>query len=182
VDPVLHDLQVALDVLAAGNAVHNGGEPHRHIRRHVLLRASAHCVPLPAGRARYLAGLIAWITVSDAWCPGNRPDTLVTVVWGAHRGRASAPPCGRPTINLAYVFTVSPMRADPAPAPGPRPSWPATTRNIPNERVSPPRPPRPPRPAKRWPCSAPSWTATARGSLDRHATYIAAAYVAGAAR
>jgi hypothetical protein len=51
VDPVLHDLQVALDVPAAADAVHDGGQPHRHIRRHLFLRASAHCVPLPpAGR------------------------------------------------------------------------------------------------------------------------------------
>ena len=53
------------------------------------------------------------------------------------------------STNLAYVFTVSPKRADPAPGPGPRPSWTATTRSRPNEPTPPPRPPRPPRPANR---------------------------------
>jgi len=42
--------------------------------------------------------------------------------------------------NLAHVLTVSPARADPAP--GPLPSWPVTTRFIPNESAIPPRPPR----------------------------------------
>ena len=57
----------------------------------MLLRASAHCVPLSAVAVRYLVGrsapsvssgqsltrrsqdLIAWVTVSDAWGPRNRP-------------------------------------------------------------------------------------------------------------
>ena len=65
------------------------------------------------------------------------------------------------TTNLAYVFTLSPKRADPAPGPQPPRSWPATTRSIPNGQASPPRPPRPPRPARRWPCSPPWWNETA---------------------
>ena len=90
VDPILHDPQVALDVPAAADAVHNGGEPHRHIRRHVLMRASAHCVSPSAGgstdSSRLLRtvclvrpkpgtswlDLIAWVTVGDARRPRNR--------------------------------------------------------------------------------------------------------------
>jgi ATP-dependent exoDNAse (exonuclease V) alpha subunit len=65
------------------------------------------------------------------------------------------------TANLAYVFTLSPKLADPAPAPAPPRNWPATTRSRPNDPALPPRPPRPPRPARRWPCCPPSWTETA---------------------
>ena len=63
--------------------------------------------------------------------------------------------------NLAYVFTRSPKRADPAPGPAPRPNWTATTRSMPNEQPSPPPPPHPPRQAKRWPCCPSSWNETA---------------------
>jgi hypothetical protein len=56
--------------------------------------------------------------------------------------------------NLAYVFTVSPKRADPVPGPRPAPSWPGTTRFMPNDPASPPRPPRRPRRARRSACSA----------------------------
>jgi hypothetical protein len=65
------------------------------------------------------------------------------------------------SINLAYVFTVSAQRADPAPGPPRRPSWTATTRYIRNEQASPSRPPHPLRPVRRWPCWPPSWTETA---------------------
>ncbi len=65
------------------------------------------------------------------------------------------------TTNLAYVFTLSPKRADPVPSPRPAPEL-ARYDQIHTERAaSPPRPPRPPPSAKRWPCSPPSWNATA---------------------
>ena len=41
------------------------------------------------------------------------------------------------------------------------PSWPATTRFMPNETAFVPRPPRPLRPARRWGCWPACWTATA---------------------
>ena len=47
-------------------------------------------------------------------------------------------------LNLAYVFTQSPKRADPVPGPRPAPNWPGMTRSRPNEAADQPRPPRPP--------------------------------------
>ena len=65
------------------------------------------------------------------------------------------------TANMAYVFTQSPKRADPAPGPRPAPELARYDQIQPNDPALPPRPPRPPRPARRWPCCPPSWTATA---------------------
>ena len=65
------------------------------------------------------------------------------------------------SINLAYVFTVSPKRADPVPGPRPAPELDRYDQTQPNEQAPPPPPPRPPRPATRWPCWPPSWTETA---------------------
>ena len=78
----------------------------------------------------------------------DRPHALVALTRGT-------------TTNLAYVFTRSPKRADPAPGPGPRRSWPDTTTRGPNGQASPPRPSHPPRLARRYPSWPPSWTATA---------------------
>ena len=62
------------------------------------------------------------------------------------------------TINIAYVFTVSPKRADPAPGPRPAPELDRYDRHA----TSPaPRPSPPPAPRTRSPCCPACWTATA---------------------
>ena len=65
------------------------------------------------------------------------------------------------TVNLAYVFTASPKRADPAPGPRPAPELARYDQIAPNGPGTPPRPPR--RPAGRGAGRAgrASWTATA---------------------
>ena len=55
-------------------------------------------------------------------------------------------------VNLAYVFTTSRNRPTPCLARVLLPSWPATTRFIPNEPALVPRTPHLPRRAQRWPC------------------------------
>ena len=78
----------------------------------------------------------------------DRPHALVALTRGT-------------TTNLAYVFTRSPKRADPAPGPRPAPELARYDNNRAERSASPPRPPHPPRLARRWPCWPPSWTATA---------------------
>jgi hypothetical protein len=51
--------------------------------------------------------------------------------------------------NHAYVFTASPKRADPAPAPKPAPELARYDKITPNGPASPPRPPRLPHRARR---------------------------------
>jgi hypothetical protein len=100
--------------------------------------------------------------VTDHVAQGRTVHTGLAVIAGTEdRQHAYVALTRGTTANLAYVFTLSPKRAEPAPGPVPHPNWPATTRSIPNERATSPRPPRLPRPAKRWPCSPPSWNATA---------------------
>ena len=58
-------------------------------------------------------------------------------------------------INMAYVFTVSPKLADPAPGPRPAPNWPATTGSPPDAQATPQT--RKPRPGTRSACWQACW-------------------------
>ena len=100
--------------------------------------------------------------VTDHAAQGRTVHTGLAVITGTEDRQHAYVALTRGTdANLAYVFTVSPNAPTRYPARGRLPSWPGTTRFMPNDPASPPPPPRLPRRARRWACSPRCWTMTA---------------------
>ena len=75
--------------------------------------------------------------VTDHAAQGRTVHTGLAVITGTEDRQHAYVALTRGTdANLAYVFTISPKRADPAPGPRPLPSWPGTTRLMPNGPAS----------------------------------------------
>ncbi len=83
--------------------------------------------------------------VTDHAAQGRTVHTGLAVITGAEDRQHAYVALTRGTdLNLAYVFTQSPQRADSVPGPRPAPNWPGTTRSRPNEAADQPRPLDPP--------------------------------------
>jgi AAA domain-containing protein len=125
---------LAADLITCTRNDHSveAGEPGRALANGDLLRIEAATA----------SGLIVRRALDADPATGQRRWTDRTFVYSDH-GDA----------NVAYVFTTSPKRRTRCPARGQRPSWPATTRFIPNEMAFPPRSPILPRRVQRWACS-----------------------------
>jgi hypothetical protein len=103
--------------------------------------------------------------VTDHAAQGRTVHTGLAVITGTEDRQHAYVALTRGTdANLAYVFTVSPGRADPVPAPRSAPELARYDKTDAERSGSPPHPPRPPRWARRWACSPQSWTTTASRS------------------
>ena len=97
--------------------------------------------------------------VTDHAAQGRTVHTGLAVITGTEDRQHAYVALSRGTdANLAYVFTVSPKLADPAP--GPRPAPELARYDRPRRRTRQPARRRPAR-ARRWPCWPACWTATA---------------------